>query len=405
MAFEFASPGAEFVKALQQEMMLRQQLERQARQDEIEQQKLGMSQRELEESIRRGKDADTRADAADARAADAQDYNKVRDVVEDAGENTQISLDDPMAAKLKKHRPDRVAREEQATQGAQIGVTEDDIPLYDVAPGVMQVRPGFKWEQARAVEESRKEAAQIAAQARAEALQAQIAERTARSEDTLALRRELAGVQAGLGAQRNDIAQQGMDLRRETADAKTAEAEEAKENSRASMEDYGNSLMRNASDLIDPTKITLPKGKSFEDLTDADIKKLTPQQLQAISKSTLNATTGYVEGRPFLGGVLAGVTGRGEERELGKAAINNLKGMLTIDQLLELKRQSRTGATGFGALSERELSVIENAASRLNATTLTGEEYAREVLRIYAAAARSRAKAQLKPGADLGSDF
>lgn len=48
-----------------------------------------------------------------------------------------------------------------------------------------------------------------------------------------------------------------------------------------------------------------------------------------------------------------------------KARIDRLQSRLTIDLLGEMKRQSRTGASGFGALSEKELGVLQNAAARL----------------------------------------
>jgi len=51
-----------------------------------------------------------------------------------------------------------------------------------------------------------------------------------------------------------------------------------------------------------------------------------------------------------------------------RAALNQVTGNLTLDLIGQMKAQSRTGATGFGQLSERELGVIESAA-----TVLKGE--------------------------------
>lgn len=48
------------------------------------------------------------------------------------------------------------------------------------------------------------------------------------------------------------------------------------------------------------------------------------------------------------------------------AAIKRLKSMLIIDLVGQMKTQSRTGATGFGQLSVKELGVLENAASKLD---------------------------------------
>jgi len=47
------------------------------------------------------------------------------------------------------------------------------------------------------------------------------------------------------------------------------------------------------------------------------------------------------------------------------ADLNSLISALDINTLQQLKRQSKTGATGFGALSDRELGVLENAGTTL----------------------------------------
>lgn len=61
-----------------------------------------------------------------------------------------------------------------------------------------------------------------------------------------------------------------------------------------------------------------------------------------------------------------------------KARIDRLQSRLTIDLLGEMKRQSRTGASGFGALSEKELAVLQNAAARLG--TSQSDESFRQAL-------------------------
>jgi hypothetical protein len=59
----------------------------------------------------------------------------------------------------------------------------------------------------------------------------------------------------------------------------------------------------------------------------------------------------------------------------------NLQANAVMDVLSEMKSQSRTGATGFGALNEKELSLIMDAASKLD-TRLnedTAEKYLNEM--------------------------
>lgn len=62
----------------------------------------------------------------------------------------------------------------------------------------------------------------------------------------------------------------------------------------------------------------------------------------------------------------------------GKAAINQLVSKLTLGVMGEMKAQSKTGATGFGALNMKELGVLEDAASQLKDTGLDEETYEKQ---------------------------
>jgi hypothetical protein len=62
-----------------------------------------------------------------------------------------------------------------------------------------------------------------------------------------------------------------------------------------------------------------------------------------------------------------------------QARLDQLKSSLSIEKIMEMKAQSRTGATGFGQLSERELDVLQNAAGRLQQSQT--EEAARLALK------------------------
>ncbi len=56
----------------------------------------------------------------------------------------------------------------------------------------------------------------------------------------------------------------------------------------------------------------------------------------------------------------------GAEARTAQAKMDRLKNLLTINLIGEMKAQSRTGATGFGQLSSRELDVLEKGASKLD---------------------------------------
>jgi hypothetical protein len=53
-----------------------------------------------------------------------------------------------------------------------------------------------------------------------------------------------------------------------------------------------------------------------------------------------------------------------------------------VDLLGELKSQSKTGATGFGALSDKELSILQSSASKLENSNMSDQDVIAELGRI-----------------------
>lgn len=370
MPTEYVSPGAEFSKAMQEQMLLRMQLQRQAEQSQMDRERLELARTGQANDIERGKKADARetaaearANSADARAQEALDYSRVQDVVEDAGADTTLGLDTPEAALLKKFRPERIAQETTAEQGALENTDENGIPNYKVLPGVLHLRPGAKFENQRATEAARKEAAEATAQARKETLEAQIAERTARNQQSDDLKRELAGLTTGFRQQGLDIQRQGMELRQSTADDKKQEAADAKEKTRASMQQYGDDMLS----VLDALVATDPKTKRYS------------------LKPGAQGIYGSMQGR------VPGALVFDEAKQNALADVDRLMAMLDINTLREMKSQSRTGATGFGALSEKELAIIEGSAAKLRNRKIGDADALKEMNRIRDVINRSRA--------------
>ena len=54
------------------------------------------------------------------------------------------------------------------------------------------------------------------------------------------------------------------------------------------------------------------------------------------------------------------------ERKNWESNVNKLLSQKVLDVMTELKKTSKTGSTGFGALSEKELKILENASTALN---------------------------------------
>lgn len=97
----------------------------------------------------------------------------------------------------------------------------------------------------------------------------------------------------------------------------------------------------------------------------SDDDKLTDIAQSAVGKSRMNPL-GYMPGSP--------------KRE-GDASINRVKAQQVIGVIAQMKAQSKTGATGFGAMNMRELKILEDAASKLD--PMLGEEaFSRELVRV-----------------------
>jgi len=91
--------------------------------------------------------------------------------------------------------------------------------------------------------------------------------------------------------------------------------------------------------------------------------ELTPEGARAVGKSSIAnwipTTKGYA----------------------GSASINRVKSQQVLNLIGELKSQSRTGATGFGNMSNKDLSVLEAAATKLD-TGLDEATFKKEIIRI-----------------------
>lgn len=102
----------------------------------------------------------------------------------------------------------------------------------------------------------------------------------------------------------------------------------------------------------------------LNELLDPKTDKLTPEAARAVGKSSVGnwipTTLGYS----------------------GSSKINKLSKSQILDLIGEMKSQSQTGATGFGNMSNKDLSILEGAASLLEKTGLDEETYRKELIRV-----------------------
>lgn len=361
--FQFRSSGAAMGDAFLQTLIQREAMRRQAMIDE-------QNRRESEATMARQKEQLELQRAAEARAGDAErrmtqmaDDDWARERTDRAGADERVS-------------PEEIARLEKGGYGGRVdtrlGSSSMAVPIMpftpdspvttpQVAEGGAFLRPGFQYEQMRAAEESRKQIA--AANAAADAQRAQDTAR-AQAERAAADRASREAMAAENNQTRMLIAGMGAAQKAEAAAEKKAAADEKKAEADLVKQRNTEASIKMRDDVI----------YRVDQLLDIDPKTNTPRL-----KPGVGALYGSVQGAlPEGAAALFG----GKEAGNARAALNGLISLLDIETIKSMKEQSRTGATGFGALSEKELAVLENAATTLRGRTMDESSALRELVRI-----------------------
>lgn len=330
--FDFTSPGADASDAISRYLLQQAALERQAKLDAISQQ-----QHERD---------DTRADKQLAVQTDANKI--VREQAEDQRQFTRASniqqnmlpgvVTPETEVLLKKYGLNSGVQHRQAqnTTPETNGETAGTYDLHDEA----YTGGGAKYQEKRAEEDARSVAATAAQAAAKDKADADRTSREGIATDSASLRREIAAMAAS-GRQetqglRNDLVRTQIDATK----AKTTDAAEAKTRNRRAIVDQATATKRTLDQLLDDKgNLTPGTEKIFG-------TNRTPEAL---------VTTPYVSAFvPY-----------GQETANKYAALNTLKARQIVDLIAEMKSQSKTGATGFGQLSEKEGEILANAAMQL----------------------------------------
>lgn len=354
--FEFVSPGAQMGESFIRAMAEREAMRRQAILDE-------QNRRESEARIRMAAEQEARMRDAEARMGQMADDDWARERTDRAGANEAVA-------------PAEVARLQRAGYGGRVderlGSSSLAMPIMPFTPdspmttpttsaGGTFLRPGFQYEQMRQAESARQELAAQSAAAAAEKNKDTLTANAEKAAADRASREEMASqanqtriLIAGMaGAQR----QQAADEKREEKDKKEAEANRLKEANTKSSIDMRDKVIARVDQLIN----------------------IDPKSGAASLKPGVGALYGGFQGAMPEG--MAGLLG-GQAAGTARAALNGLISLLDIDTIKTMKEQSRTGATGFGALSEKELAVLENAATTLRGRTMDEKSALMELVRI-----------------------
>lgn len=277
-----------------------------------------------------------------------REFRRATTIVDNSLPNDQV--DEATASLLTKQGYGGAMTRTQPTQGAHLGVDEAGIDQYAVVPGILQMRGGSKYLTAQAGREAQAAAAEAARTAAAERARESSETRLAIAQMGADSRAAALAAQAETNTLRNDL------LRRDVQKADQEAADKAEAKKRAA----------------DARRLTATSTiEVLKELADFDQS----------GRATLKPGT-----RNLYGARIPGAAYFPGETSKAESAMNRLKGRVIVDLLNEMKNQSATGATGFGALSGPELRLLENAASELNSSLIPDDRVADELERIYKAA-------------------
>jgi len=358
MAFGFVSEGADANQALQQFLLLREQQDRQAQQDALAQAEREAAGKRAQEQINL-----TRANQEELRrqAGENEGYRRVYNMV--SGKGTPGVVDASVRDEANKYGLGGSFNETKAEQGSYLGDDESGVPQYQVLPGVINFKGGWQYQADEEAQRERGELARQQQQAQA-ALQAQRdAEANERAEETNTTRMMIAA-SAAQGRNAN------ADLDRQIKEGRIAQ-QEAEATKTREATDRAIAADNNAREGI------AAKSQEMMNLIGQLVER-DPKDLNKILGLKPGAARLYGAVRtpdvPYFGHV-------GSQNE--NATLNTLTANTITDFLNYMKNQSRTGATGFGALNQEELKIIVEGAGKLKDRHISPEEALNELMRIY----------------------
>lgn len=120
----------------------------------------------------------------------------------------------------------------------------------------------------------------------------------------------------------------------------------------------------------DPIAVDLMK----EEMKNKEANDRRSQMILDKARDTINTINEIKKGEKYFGyfGDMptkyapSNIMGEYDDRRNWEANAEKLKSSLVLDLMNEMKQASRTGATGFGQLSEKELAILQSSASAFN---------------------------------------
>lgn len=332
-------------EALQQALLENEAKRRQAMLDDMKQRELDSQIADRENSRKLQERNVTLAEENAKAIQNLRDFERAKSIVDMAGESESVTPDTEalldrtgFGGRLKRGVPQL-----NVAAGVPEALGGDAPTPPPLLRGVVTLRPGFQYEQAREAAAERAALAQASREAAAEKARQDRAAAADRAQQDRESREAIARISADA---RRDVASVGASIRGAAAADKKQAAEDDKANKRRAAVSVAQDTMDVLNQLIDEN-----------------------DQLKPGVGNLFGATTGsrWIPGS------------RAADAE---ASLDQLIGKSVVGLINEMKSQSRTGATGFGALSEKELKILQDAANKLNNRWQSNESARRELVRI-----------------------
>jgi hypothetical protein len=329
MPFDFRSVGAGMADSLEEELIYQDKMRRQEFLDSLAAQEM-------------------QARAEDRRfATESRDYDRegvrANRIAEHSLEGEEF--DEATTEVLKRQGYGHMIRPTEVMGNVQADGETDDT--RDPNRTANLSRGGTRQAQARTAAQEKAQLAERQLQAKAESDQAKIEAQAQaakekreadaqRERDKAELQVQLKGMDV---SSKNHATDTAAAAKSEAAAEKKAAAEKDKESKRKVVKDMANDTLGVLNQLLDEKTDTLKPGVS-----------------QVVGNARVPA---------WLSENVGGIPLIAPDAPKFQSLINQLKGRQIVDLIGEMKSQSRTGATGFGALSGPELKILESSVGRL----------------------------------------
>lgn len=321
--YDFQSPGAGVANTIQKILLAREVAKRQAMLDDL-------NKRNVESQIQdRVGDRELKRVQMDNVTANTQAVNADREL------RTAVAVSDalPKGAKLDESTMKALgplAGSSTEVSGGVVPEAQGEGPMRDIT-----FKGGMKDREARIAAEERAALEQAKAAERADIEAGRRDDRAAAAQSSADLRREL---QSNQIASTQAIATSSQGIRTDAAAEKKADAQKASDQKIKVVRNMANEALGTIDQLLD-------------------------------DKDNLQPGVSEIVGTMKVPGIISrnigNIPGIAPHAADKQATLDRLHSLLVVDLISEMKSQSRTGATGFGALNAPELSILENGAAAL----------------------------------------